>query len=49
VLRKYQELTVSIAIEQKYSKDEILDLYLNSVYYGEGAFGIGNAAKTYFG
>ena len=48
-LRKYQELTVSIAIEQKYSKDEILDLYLNSVYYGEGAFGIGNAAKTYFG
>lgn len=49
ILRKYQELTVSIAIEQKYSKDEILDLYLNSVYYGEGAFGIGNAAKTYFG
>ena len=48
-LRKYQELTVSIAIEQKYSKDDILDLYLNSVYYGEGAFGIGNAAKTYFG
>lgn len=48
-LRKYQELTVSLAIEQKYSKDEILDLYLNSVYYGEGAFGIGNAAKTYFG
>ena len=49
ILRKYQELTVSIAIEQKYSKDESLDLYLNSVYYGEGAFGIGNAAKTYFG
>ena len=49
ILRKYQELTVSIAIEQNYSKDEILDLYLNSVYYGEGAFGIGNAAKTYFG
>ena len=48
-LRKYQELTVSLAIEQRYSKDEILDLYLNSVYYGEGAFGIGNAAKTYFG
>jgi len=49
VLRKYQELTISIAIEQKYSKDDILDLYLNSVYYGEGAFGIGAAAKTYFG
>ncbi len=49
IFRKYQELTVSLAIEQRYSKDEILDLYLNSVYYGEGAFGIGNAAKTYFG
>ena len=48
-LRKYQELTVSVAIEQRYSKDEILDMYLNSVYYGEGAFGIEAAAKTYFG
>jgi penicillin-binding protein 1A len=48
-LRKYQELTVALAIEQRYSKDDILDLYLNSVYYGEGAFGIGAAAKTYFG
>lgn len=49
ILRKYQELTVALAIEQNYSKDEILDLYLNSVYYGEGAFGIGAAAETYFG
>ena len=49
VLRKYQELTVALAIEQTYSKDDILDLYLNSVYYGEGAFGIGQAAKAYFG
>ncbi len=49
VFRKYQELAISVAIEQKYSKDEILDLYLNSVYYGEGAFGIQAAAKTYFG
>lgn len=48
-LRKYQELTVSVAIEQRYSKDEILDMYLNSVYYGEGSFGIQAAAKTYFG
>lgn len=48
-LRKYQELTVAMAIEQNYSKDEILDLYLNSVYYGEGAFGIGKAAEAYFG
>jgi len=49
VLRKYQELTVALAIEQNYSKDEILDLYLNSVYYGEGAFGIGAAAEAYYG
>jgi len=49
ILRKYQELTVSLAIEQHYSKDDILDLYLNSVYYGEGAFGIGAAAQKYFG
>lgn len=48
-LRKYQELSIAIAIEQTYTKDEILDMYLNSVYYGEGAFGIGTAAKTYFG
>ena len=47
-LRKYQELTVALAIEQNYSKDQILDLYLNSVYYGEGSFGIGAAAKAYF-
>jgi penicillin-binding protein 1A len=47
-LRKYQELFVAIAIEQQYTKDEILDMYLNSVYYGEGAFGIDEAAKTYF-
>lgn len=47
-LRKYQELAISIAIEQQYTKDEILDMYLNSVYFGENAFGIEDAAKTYF-
>jgi penicillin-binding protein 1A len=47
-LRKYQELAVSIAIEQQYTKDEILDMYLNSVYFGENSFGIEDAAKTYF-
>jgi 1A family penicillin-binding protein len=47
-LRKYQELAVSVAIEQKYSKDQILDMYLNSVYFGENAFGIEDAAKVYF-
>lgn len=48
VLRKYQELAVAIAIEQNYSKDEILAMYLNSVYYGENAFGIDEAARVYF-
>ncbi|MET0980290.1 MAG: transglycosylase domain-containing protein [Candidatus Saccharimonadales bacterium] len=48
-LRKYQELAISVAIEQQYTKDEILEMYLNSVYFGENAFGIKDAAKTYFG
>lgn len=48
LLRKYQELFMSIAIEQHYSKDEILTMYLNSVYYGENAFGIEEAARVYF-
>jgi len=48
ILRKYQELTIATAIEQRYSKDEILTMYLNSVYYGENSFGIEEAAKNYF-
>jgi 1A family penicillin-binding protein len=47
-LRKYQEVAMSIAVERRYSKDEILDMYLNSAYFGEGAFGINDAAQTYF-
>ncbi|HSX28832.1 MAG TPA: transglycosylase domain-containing protein [Candidatus Saccharimonadales bacterium] len=49
VLRKYQEIILSEEIERRYSKNEILEMYLNSVYFGEGAFGIEDAAKTYFG
>ena len=48
-LRTYQAFSVSVAIENKYSKDQILDMYLNSVYFGESAFGIQDAAKYYFG
>lgn len=47
-LRKYQELSMAIAVERNYTKEEILEMYLNSVYFGEGAFGIGSAAKAYF-
>lgn len=49
ILRKYQELSIAVAIERNYSKDEILEMYLNSVYFGEGAFGIESAAQVYFG
>ena len=48
VLRKYQELVIAMAIEQRYSKEEILDMYLNSVYYGENSFGIEEASRNYF-
>ncbi|HSH55575.1 MAG TPA: transglycosylase domain-containing protein [Candidatus Limnocylindrales bacterium] len=47
-VRKYQEVSMAVAVENKYSKDDILEMYLNSVYFGEGAFGIKDAAKTYF-
>lgn len=48
-LRKYQELAISIAIEQRYTKDQILEMYLNSAFFGGNTFGINEAAKAYFG
>lgn len=48
LLRKYQELVLAIELERRYSKDDILEMYINTNYYGEGAFGIQDAAKTYF-
>jgi membrane peptidoglycan carboxypeptidase len=48
VTRKVQEVVLATAIEQRYSKDQILTMYLNRVYFGHGAYGIGAAAKTYF-
>lgn len=48
-MRKLQEVVLAQEIERRYSKNEILEMYLNSVYFGEGAFGIENAAQTYFG
>jgi len=48
VTRKVQELVLAVTIEQRYSKDQILTMYLNRVYFGHGAYGIGAAAKTYF-
>ncbi len=48
-IRKYQEIVLAIEIDRVYKKDDILEMYLNSVYFGEGAFGMENAAQTYFG
>lgn len=47
-LRKIQEIILAQEIERRYSKNEILEMYLNSVYFGEGAFGIEEAANIYF-
>ncbi|MCL5773182.1 MAG: PBP1A family penicillin-binding protein [Firmicutes bacterium] len=47
--RKIQEALLAIEIEKNYSKDEILELYLNQIYFGSGAYGIEAAAHTYFG
>ena len=46
--RKFQELALAIRVEQRYSKDQILALYLNDIYFGNGVYGIGTAADFYF-
>jgi len=47
--RKFKELIFTKKIERKYSKDEIMERYLNQIYFGEGAWGIQRAAHVYFG
>jgi penicillin-binding protein 1A len=47
--RKIKELILAHRIEQRFSKREILYLYLNQIYFGEGAYGIAEAARSYFG
>ena len=46
--RKVREMLLSFRIEQAYSKDRILELYLNEIFFGLGAYGIAGAALTYF-
>jgi penicillin-binding protein 2A len=46
--RKAEELFLAVKIEKVYKKDEILQMYLNQVYFGNGAWGISNASKRYF-
>jgi penicillin-binding protein 1A len=47
--RKMQEAVLAIWLERKFSKSEILELYLNRVYFGSGAYGVEAAAQRYFG
>jgi penicillin-binding protein 1A len=47
--RKVQEVVLALWLERKYSKDDILELYLNRVYFGAGAYGVEAAAQRYFG
>src|SRR5438477_3511458 len=47
--RKLKEAVLALALERKYSKNQILELYLNRVYFGGGAYGIDAASRTFFG
>ncbi len=47
--RKVQEAILALWLEHRYSKDQILELYLNRVYFGSGAYGVEAAARKYFG
>ena len=47
--RKIEELFLAVEIEKHYTKSEILEMYLNQVYFGSGAWGIQNASRRYFG
>jgi membrane peptidoglycan carboxypeptidase len=49
VPRKLLDLVLAVKIEHRYSKPQILEMYLNLVYFGQGAYGIGAAAQRYFG
>ncbi len=48
-LRKLKEAILAIQIERRYSKKEILQMFLNQIYFGEGIYGVGEAASFYFG
>ena len=47
--RKVQEVLLALWLEQKYSKEQILEMYLNRVYFGSGAYGVEAASRRYFG
>jgi penicillin-binding protein 1A len=47
--RKFREIVLAMALEWNFSKEQILELYLNKVYFGGGAYGIDSAARKFFG
>ncbi len=47
--RKFREWILALALERKFTKDQVLELYLNKVYYGGGAYGIDAASRKFFG
>lgn len=47
--RKIHEAFIALQLEQKYSKQEIFEMYLNQIYFGQGSYGVETAANTYFG
>ncbi len=49
IVRKIKEAILAFQLERRYTKDEILELYLNQVYFGRGAYGVESAAKIFFG
>jgi penicillin-binding protein 1A len=49
VWRKLREATLAVKVEQQYDKDEILERYLNTIYFGRGAYGVQAASRSYFG
>jgi penicillin-binding protein 1A len=49
LVRKIKEAILAFQLERRYTKDEILELYLNQVYFGSGAYGVESAAKMFFG
>ena len=48
LFRKLKEAVIAVKLERKFTKDQILEFYLNTVYFGRGAYGIDAAARTYF-
>ncbi|MEW6673170.1 MAG: PBP1A family penicillin-binding protein [Thermodesulfobacteriota bacterium] len=49
IIRKAKEALLAFQLERRYTKDEILELYLNQVYFGSGAYGVASAARLFFG